>query len=115
METRIIPDQHWIEFFDRFSQDHVGWPVSIEVEDAEHGPQRIAAGLPFLGISFDRSGTRPSSLEVLAGSASGAHVGHVVDLPLRIHKAQDDNGDIDLQIEPARGPVTLIHLQGPLH
>jgi hypothetical protein len=115
METRTIPEEHWIEFFDRFSQDHVGWPVTIEVQDAEHGPQKVAQGLPLLGISFDTKGTRPSSIEIIAGSSAGTHVEHVIDMPLHIRKAQEDNGDIDVQIEPARGPVTLIHLSGPLH
>lgn len=115
METRTIPAEHWVEFFDRFSQDHVGWRCSIEVQDPERGPQRLARDLPLMGISFDSSGTRPSSIEIIAGDDPRAHVEHVVDMPLAIRKAQDPNGEIDVQIEPARGPVTLVHLAEPLH
>ena len=115
METRTIPAEHWVEFFDRFSQDHVGWPCTIEVQDQQSGPQRLARDLPLMGISFDTRGTRPSSVEIIAGDSPRAHVEHVVDMPLVIRKAQEPNGDIDVQIEPARGPMTLIHLTDPLH
>ena len=67
------------------------------------------------GISFDTKGTRPSTIEISAGDPPAGHVNHVVDAPLHIRKAQEPDGSIDVQIEPARGPVTLVHLRGPVH
>ena len=115
METREIPSEHWVEFFDQFSRDHVNWPATIEVLDRQTGPQRIADNLPLTGISFDKAGTRPSSVVISAGDAPQSHITHVIDLPLHIRQANGTSGEIDLQFEPAQGPVTLIHLRGPIH
>src|SRR5947208_14774476 len=114
MDTRIISEDEWIKYFDRFSRDHAGWPATIEVLDPGTGPQNLAANLPLEGISFDVKGTRPCSIEISAGEA-GRHVNHVIDLPMLIRQADEADGSIDLQIEPATGPVTLIHLKGPVH
>lgn len=118
MDTRTIAEEQWIPFFDQFSRDHTGWSATIEVLDAELGPQRVAADLPLQGISFDTRGTRPSSVEVVAGDAPDRHVSHVIDMPLHIRLAEhsfEERDSIELQIEPARGPVTLVHLRADRH
>jgi hypothetical protein len=115
METRTISEDQWIEFFDDFSRDHVGWATTIEVLDSKSGPQNVAENLPLQGISFDTKGTRPCSLEISAGDRPGRHVNHVVDMPLNIRQAQEPDGSIDVQIEPATGPVTLVHVRAPTH
>lgn len=115
MQTQIIPEDQWVHFLDRFGRDHAGWPVTIEVLDPASGPQRVAGDLPLQGISFDTKGTRPSSVQISAGDPPAGHVQHFVDMPLNIRKAEEPNGDIDVQIEPATGPVTLLHLRNPVH
>jgi hypothetical protein len=114
MRTREIPEDQWIEFFDRFSRDHLGWPATIELLDQQAGPQNVAENAPLLGISFDHKGSRPSVVQISVGDSPGAHVNHVIDLPLHIRAADEADGSIDLQIEPARGPVALIHLREPV-
>jgi hypothetical protein len=111
MQTRTIPDEQWIDYFDRFSRDHAGCAVTVEVLDREAGPQHIALDLPLLGISFDSEGTRPSAMEISVGERPDQHVNHVVDMPLNIRQLQGADGDIDVQIEPATGPVTLLHVR----
>jgi hypothetical protein len=49
------------------------------------------------------------------GNTPADHVRHVVDLPLHLREADEPDGIIDLQIEPADGSQTLIHLRGPAH
>jgi len=115
MQTRTIPSDQWIEFFNRFSSDHMGWPATVKVLEGASGPLTVAENLPLQGISFDTKGTRPSSIEVAVGDDPAQHVNHVVDMPLHIREADESDGSIDLQIEPANGPVTLIHLRGPVH
>jgi hypothetical protein len=115
METRIIPETQWIEFFDQFSRDHLGQPATIEVLDRQSGPQSVAADLPLQGISFDQAGSRACVIQVSAGDRPDQHVNHVVDMPLRIEQAREPDGSIDLQIEPANGPITLVHVRGPVH
>ena len=114
METRAIPEDQWIEYFDRFSREHLGYMVTIEVLDREVGPQRVAQDLPLEGSSFDHKGTRPTTIEISAGDRADQHVSHLIDMPLHIREAQQGNGDIDVQIEPATGPVTLVHVRGPM-
>lgn len=115
MQSHIIPEDQWIRFFDMFSKSHVGWPVSIEVLSEDAGPQQLAGDLPLQGISFDTHGTRASALHVAAGDRTDANVEHVIDLPLRIHIMGDEpeSHSIDVQIEPANGPITLLHIHRP--
>jgi len=113
METRTIPETSWIEFADRFSRDHTGWLATVQVLDGRAGAQLVAKDLPLQGISFDTKGTRPCSVEVSVGDTPSDHVRHVVDMPLHIREADEPDGSIDLQIEPADGSQTLIHLRGP--
>ena len=115
METVTISEDKWIDFFERFSRDHVGWSATIEVLDRDSGPQHLAENLPLQGISFDTKGTRPCSVEISAGDQRDRHVNHVVDLPLHIRQASEPDGSIDVQIEPATGPITLVHLRAPSH
>jgi len=110
-----IPEDQWVEFFDRFSRDHLGWQTTIEVLAGESGPQRIAENLQLQGISFDTKGSRSCSIDLSVGNDPTNHLSHIIDAPLNIREAKESDGAIDLQIEPARGPVTLVHLRGPVH
>ena len=115
MRDYEIPEKQWIQYFDGFSKAHAGWPVTIEVLTAETGPQRIANNLALQGISFDAAGSRPCTIMVGAGDGPRANLQHVIDLPLHIREVMDDqSGDITIEIEPARGAVTLVHLKQPV-
>jgi uncharacterized protein DUF5335 len=113
MNTYTIPEDRWIQFFDEFSREHAGWAASIEVLDGQSGPQNLAKDLPLQGFSFDTQGSRPCTIEISAGDQPGRQVTHVIDMPLHIRQATETTGNIDIQIEPARGPTTLIHLHAP--
>jgi hypothetical protein len=113
MQTRIVPEDEWIEFADRFSRDHAGWTATVQILHRESGVLLVAEGLPLQGISFDTKGSRPCSVEVSVGETPARHVRHVVDMPLHIRAADEPDGSVDLQIEPADGPQTLIHLRAP--
>ena len=115
METQTISSEKWVQFFDQFSRDHLGWPVTIEILDPQTGPQNLAMHLPLEGISFDTQGTRPSSISIDVGDDPERHMSHTIDLPLHIREMEDTDGYIELQIEPAQGPVTLLHLREPMH
>ena len=115
MQTQVVHEDQWIRFFDRFSREHLGWITSIEVLEDTSGPQRVAENLPLQGISFDTKGSRASTIEISVGDDPQRHVSHVIDLPLNIRRLDETDGQIDLQIEPATGPITLIHLRGPVH
>ncbi len=116
MQTRVIPEDQWIDFFGDFSRQHAGWPVTVELLSPETGPQRLMQEQPLQGISFDTAGTRPCTIQVGAGDNPSANFSHVIDLPLHIRLAggdaeQDASGTIE--IEPARGAPTLVHFHRP--
>jgi len=114
MQSYEIPDEQWIGFFDRFSREHTDWPVTIEVLSEEAGPERIVQELPLQGISFDPTGSRPCTIQVGAGDTPNVYTSHVVDLPLHNRVASDESGAAGtIQIEPARGPTTLVHYHRP--
>ena len=115
MNTQTIPAEQWPDFFERFSRDHADWPTTIEVLDPSSGPQKVASDVPLQGISFDTKGTRSSSLQVSVGAPDGEYTRHVIDLPLNIRQVEEPGGDIDLQVESAQGPTTLIRVHEPVH
>jgi hypothetical protein len=114
MRSAEISENQWISFFDQFSREHAGWPATIEVLSEESGPQRLAADLPLQGISFDPGGSRPCTVQVGAGDGPSANISHVIDLPLHIRVADDEQRQqVTIQIEPAEGPQTLVHVHRP--
>jgi hypothetical protein len=116
MQTQEIPPERWPEFFNQFSRDHEGWLATIEILDRQAGPQAEAQWQPLQGISLDTKGTQPSSVTISVGDPSGLYIRHMVEMPLHIRQATGLQGtDVDLQIEPATGPQTLLHVRGPIH
>lgn len=118
METRTIPEEQWFEFFNRLSQECTGWPTTIEVllqQQQQGRPRHVAEALPLEGISFDTKGSRPCSLEIAVGDRVDRHISHVVDLPLYVRQTEQPSGSMDVEIEPAKGPITILHLRGPIH
>jgi hypothetical protein len=117
MEAREISAEQWVSFVKEFSHLHQGEPVTIEVLDPQQGPQHIVEDAPLMGLSFDTAGSRPSSLEIAVGDRPESYVRHVIDLPMTIRVASGGEraGDVALQIEQARGPVTLVLIKGPFH
>jgi len=114
INTHEIPPEQWIPFCNRFSREHLGWPVIVEVLLGTLGTQPLARNLPFQGISFDTKGTRPSSVEIAAGDDSKTHIAHTVELPLHIWLAnEDDDRNGTLKIEPGDGPPVLVHYHQP--
>jgi hypothetical protein len=110
MRTYELSEEHWVDFFDNFSREHVGWPVTIEVLSPETGPQRLAAELPLQGVSFDSAGSRPCTITMGAGDEPSANLSHRIDMPLHIRVAEDESGHAGtIEIEPARGAPTLVH------
>ena len=114
MESHEIPEDQGTEFVNKFSQTHVGWPVTIDVLSGETGVQHVAQELPLMGISFDTRGTRPARLDIAAGDQPDQYIAHSVDLPLHIRIAEiDPAGAGTIEIEPAQGPLTLVDFHPP--
>jgi hypothetical protein len=114
MPANEIAPEDWLPFFNQFSRDHTGWLVTIQSRDDQDQPRSIVQSQPFQGISFDTKGSQPSSMAISTGDPSGLYTRHIVQLPLHIRLIHQ-GPDLDLQVEPAQGPQTLVHFQNPSH
>ena len=107
--TRTISPEQFRGFVDDFSRIHAGQDVTVRVLNKELGPTNVASHRPLLGLSFNREDSK--QLEVAIGQASGDYLRHVVGCPKAMRVAMDDNlVEVCLEIEPERGPTTLVML-----
>ncbi|HEV8604193.1 MAG TPA: DUF5335 family protein [Tepidisphaeraceae bacterium] len=105
---REISRSQWREFLDQFSRLHHGQAAGIESASVDNMAWPHARGLPLLGVSAE--GER---IEIVAGEAGGAHVGHAVERPARVWAAEWNDGvSAVLEIESEDGSRTRVSV-GP--
>jgi hypothetical protein len=111
--TREIPKDLWQKFFDDFSKQHkTGWFVLLEVEGKDLGDQVEADACPFLGISYNPTGTLAGAIDIGFGDKPDRFGSQLVEQPRRVYVADTDGGaETDIQIESADGTKTLIRLR----
>ena len=105
METREIPQESWIEFFDGFSKSHRGWVARVEVLGSL-GAQVEAEQRPLEGISADHGG---KDIAITLGPPE-APIEHFVTKPSHVRIEQDANVAA-VQIESSDGPTTIVSLR----
>jgi hypothetical protein len=107
MTTCEIPRGQWKEFFDQFSRLHHGQPAQIESASPDMSWPN-ARDLPLLGVSLERD-----RIQILAGQVDGAHVGHVVERPVRVCASEwNDAVSALLEITSEDGSTTRVRV-GP--
>jgi hypothetical protein len=108
MDTRDIPREQWIRFFDDFSKQHEGWIVTLEEISPELGDQEVAAGLPLIGISADLKDGE-NRIEIIAGAEPEAHVTRIIEKPKRVWlKESQEVAHEAIEIESEDGTATLL-------
>jgi Family of unknown function (DUF5335) len=105
METREIPKESWIEFFDGFSKSHQGWVARVEVL-GPLGAQVEAEQRPLEGISADQDG---KDIAITLGPPE-APVEHFVTKPTHV-RIEQDAGAAAVQIESSEGDTTIVSLR----
>lgn len=114
MHTVEIPREEWMAFLNRFSRDHQGEPVTVELLGSDIGDQLAARDVPLLGISADPKSSEGTAIEVMVGDSPSTNLIRVIHTPAHVLLAQDEKGvDQALQIEASDGPTTLVRL-GPV-
>ena len=109
METREIASAQWTEFFERFTREHDGVPATLRVLRGELGAQVEARELPFEGISPDRRGGDPITIDL--GRGLPTHIEHRVVAPKRVWAQADEKGrDVALEIESGDDTKTIIEI-----
>src|SRR5438094_9604006 len=77
MPTQEIPRNQWSEFLNRFSRQHEGWLVTLEVFSPDIGAQEEAHGLPLEGITI-AGGDDSKGIAISAGRTLEHHLTHTV-------------------------------------
>jgi hypothetical protein len=108
-----IAHNHWTEYLDSFSREHMDWMVTVEVRSAE-GRLMIVEERPLKGVSIDRA----NSLErayVQVDDGAQAHVTHMVERPVRVIFKQSRAGEHQgLEIASANGTTTVIRFRSAM-
>jgi uncharacterized protein DUF5335 len=111
MQTREIPRDQWLRTLDEFSKKHQGWIVTVEVFGPTLGDQEEASGLPLVGISADVK-DHQSTVEVIVGRGTEAHLTRIINRPKRILFEQPDvpalPGHEAVAVEDDEGTTTLV-------
>jgi hypothetical protein len=109
MQTRDIPREQWIRFFDDFSKNHEGWIVTMEVLGADIGAQEEANNLPLVGISADVK-ARENRVEIIIGGRPDVDVTRFIERPKHVWvKEPRVPGDEAMEIESEDGIKTILN------
>src|SRR5262245_4286858 len=109
MQTREIPREQWIKYFDNFSKNHDGWIVTVEVLGSDLGDQEEASGLPLVGISADVK-ARENRIEIIVGGRPDADLTRFIDTPKSVWvKESGIPGDEAIEVESEDGIKTLLN------
>ena len=109
MQTRDIPREQWVRFFDDFSKNHEGWIVTLEVLGADIGDQEEANNLPLVGISADVK-ARENRVEIIVGGRPDVDVTRSIERPKHIWvKEPRLPGDEAIEIESEDGIKTILN------
>jgi hypothetical protein len=111
--TREIPRTEWVEFLDRFSQQHDGWLVSLQVFDRDMGAQIIAENVPLRGITADLK-DREDQISINVGKEEAEHSNHIIENARRIQLQVNAQGAHEsLNFESSNGAMTLLQFRVP--
>jgi len=109
MQTRDIPREQWVRFFDDFSKNHEGWIVTLEVIGSDIGDQQEANRLPLVGISADVKAGE-NRIEIIVGGRPDADVTRFINWPKHVWvKETRIPGDEAIELESEDGIKTLLN------
>jgi hypothetical protein len=108
MQTREIPREQWVRYFDDFSKNHEGWIATLEVLGPDIGDQEEARGLPLVGISADVKAGE-NRIEIIVGGRPDSDVTRFIDTPKSVRvKEPETAGDEVIEVESQDGTKTLL-------
>lgn len=115
MPTQEIPREEWTTYLDRFTQQHEGWLVTLEVMGTDIGAQQEVRDLPLEGITAASKDGATESIAINLGKTPEDHVTHTITKPARIWLEQTSQGaNAALEIESADELKTLLRFRSAL-
>lgn len=116
MQTRQIPKSEWPAFLDRFSRQHEGWLVKLEIFSPDLGAQVEATGLSLEGLTDEWDEAEGNTIMIMvAASELDDHLTHSISNPTAVTLEQTDEGaDVALSIKSADGTAALLSLRAAI-
>jgi hypothetical protein len=110
MKTGELASSGWTSFFDCFSRQFRGRPVTLELSEAtEARADALARQLPLIGLTVEPAHGPAECITVMVGDSPRENIVHVVRNPCRVRVAQLTNGEDEmLIIDSGAGPTTRI-------
>ncbi len=109
MQTKQIPKSEWPSFLTRFSRQHEGWLVKLEILHPDLGAQVQEIGLILEGLTGEWDETDAKTIMIMAGSKPDDHLTHSISNPTEVILEQTDQGaDVALSIKSADGTTALL-------
>lgn len=113
MTNEMIPRAQWTIFFDRFSLNHQGASVVLEMHDPKIGDQLLASDQVFRGISADEKDGE-NRIAIMIGARDDDSTTHAVMAPEGVrHQAAQGAGSETLEILCARDSSTVLRFAAP--
>ena len=111
MPTQEIPRNQWNEFLNRFSRQHEGWLVTLEVFSPDIGAQEEVHELPLEGITI-AGGTDSKAIAISAGNTLENHLTHTILAPAHMWIQRTTQGvEAALEIESEDNSKTLVRFR----
>jgi Family of unknown function (DUF5335) len=112
MQTYEIPREQWPMAVTSFGEQHRRWRVSVDVLGPEIGAQPEVKELPLEGLSAEPPADG-GSISIFLERSVDDHVTHLIEKPVSIRVAEDNNGLDLLQIAAADGTTTIVTFAPP--
>jgi hypothetical protein len=103
-----ITYEQWATFFDLFSRQHVGVPVTIEIETPEIGSHDLAREAPLVGITASSEHAHDVNIELITSAEPDGHMSHTITQPRRVTLGPEQVDPRWMEIESETGEVVTV-------
>jgi Family of unknown function (DUF5335) len=115
MPTREIPRHAWTDFFDRFSRQHRGWLVSLDVTGPAAGPQVRASEVPLVWVTAEPQANRRDRIEVALEACRGEPITYIIPAATHVRlQATEEGADAGVEIESSAGGTTRLRFRSAM-
>lgn len=115
MRTREISRSEWPEFFERFSRQHEGWLVTLEILGFQIGAQIEERELALEGIVAEWDEVKGDEIAIMIGAKPDDHITHNISRVTQVSLEQTDEGaDVALAIKSADGVTALMRFRSAM-
>ena len=109
-QSKQIPQQRWLEFFDLLSDGNRGRSIAIEVISSEIGDEELIKNAPLFSVVCDPPDK--GNDRVIETGKEQVNYAHTVTSPTEVWEAQDENGKVvALEIKDESGTQTILRFE----